>query len=341
MKHLRATLVLSVVLAMLLTACGKPASSPTPDAGATPPPQSTPIATPDFTPGTGATPDNAATPTPDAQATPEITPTPTATPTPAGPEQSPRPAKVTVAVGSTLNLRAGADTTAEILARLAAGTMVTVLESNTPAGWHKIKTDSGKVGYCAAQYITFIDPAATPTAPATGKTIKQVLQSYGTGDAGVMEGYPQSVTLTQMGAVHITPLTVPADGSIDGVCIRLFLADAAGNIKLELTAKALATALLSIYDVTYRVTDANGDGKSDILLIVQGDDRPGHTTSSCAVFFGSGSGFAATDDGYNTRMAGSFISKPITDPNGLTVGYTQMGFDDMISYIQAHAPTLN
>ncbi|HEX2985809.1 MAG TPA: SH3 domain-containing protein [Caproiciproducens sp.] len=72
---------------------------------------------------------------------------------------------------SVLNLRSGAGTGYSIVATLAKGDTVTVLD-NSNAAWAKVRTSAGKQGYCLKQYLTMTQTNTKPVA------------NSGTGDTG-------------------------------------------------------------------------------------------------------------------------------------------------------------
>lgn len=59
-----------------------------------------------------------------------------------------------------LNLRTGAGTNTSVVLTLSKNTTVTVLD-NTDAQWAKVKTQSGKQGYCSKQYLSFSGGSTT------------------------------------------------------------------------------------------------------------------------------------------------------------------------------------
>ncbi|MGD8806992.1 MAG: DUF389 domain-containing protein [Chloroflexota bacterium] len=129
-----------------------PTQTPTPTATNTPTPGPTATFTPSPTATDTATATPTETPTQAATATATATPAPTATPT-----LSPTPTPVTAVVQSPygLNLRAEPSGQSEILAFLANGTVVVVLdgiESNVEGDWQQVQAD-GQTGWVAAGFL--------------------------------------------------------------------------------------------------------------------------------------------------------------------------------------------
>jgi hypothetical protein len=122
-----------LLLSFALVSCGE-TPTPTPEPTATPEPAT-------------ETPAPTATPEP---ATPTPTPQPTATPEP--PTPTPAPEGVVNAEPS-LNLRAGASTSFDILASLPTGTRVTMLERNADATWVRVRSQEFGEGWVAAEYL--------------------------------------------------------------------------------------------------------------------------------------------------------------------------------------------
>ncbi len=90
--------------------------------------------------------------------------TPPANNTP--PSNNTPPASGTTTTGTTtdsLNVRTGAGTNYGIVATLAKGTTVTILD-NSNAQWAKVKTSDGKEGYCSKEFLT-ISQSGTNTNP--------------------------------------------------------------------------------------------------------------------------------------------------------------------------------
>ena len=97
--------------------------------------------------------------------------TPTTPSTPATPNTT-TPASTTTMTGTTtssLNVRSGAGTSFGVIATLANGASVTVLD-NSNTVWAKIKTADGKQGYCSKQYLKIVTSTGTTTTPATPTT---------------------------------------------------------------------------------------------------------------------------------------------------------------------------
>ena len=126
-------------------------------------------------------------------AAPTVAPTPaptaTAAPTPAPTQATPATATVTLGnTSSSLNVRAAASTSANILTRLKHGTVVTVLGQS--GGWTQIQSGS-VTGWVSSEYLKF-NAAVTPTAePATssyttlkygdtGEAVKDLQRKLGT-----------------------------------------------------------------------------------------------------------------------------------------------------------------
>ena len=147
-----------LLLGFALVSCGE-APTPTPQPTSTPePPTETPIPEP---------PTSTATPVP-----PTPTSEPTATPEPPTPTLV---AEGVVNAEPSLNLRAGASTSFDVLASMPTGTKVTMLERNADSTWVKVKSEEFGEGWVAAEYLdkTFqvdnLSVAAdqpTPLAPA-------------------------------------------------------------------------------------------------------------------------------------------------------------------------------
>lgn len=106
-----------------------------------------------------------------AGGTAAATPAPTAAPVQATPVPAAAgDAYVTSADG--LNLRAQANTTSNVVVVIPFGAHVTTLSAAAApdaAGiaWQNVRTDDGKTGFVAAQYLSTTKPAATPSTPVT------------------------------------------------------------------------------------------------------------------------------------------------------------------------------
>lgn len=83
-------------------------------------------------------------------------------PNPTSPNQP--PVTVTGKTTDALNLRTGPGTNYSIVLTLAKGATVTVTD-NSNATWAKVKTSSGKEGYCSKQYLTITQSGGTDTDP--------------------------------------------------------------------------------------------------------------------------------------------------------------------------------
>jgi len=148
-----------LLVCFALVSCGE-APTPTPEPTATlAPATDTPAPEPPTPTTTPAPP----TPTPEPTATPEP---PTPTPAPEG----------VVNAEPSLNLRAGASTSFDVLASLPTGTRVTMLERSADSTWVKVRSQEFGEGWVAAEYldktseVTSLPIAAeqpTPPAPAT------------------------------------------------------------------------------------------------------------------------------------------------------------------------------
>lgn len=73
-----------------------------------------------------------------------------------------------------LNMRSGAGTSYSVLQVLPKGTKLTVVDSTSNSGWVKVKTSSGKTGWCSRQYLSLSTASATPTLSVspTSKTVQ-------------------------------------------------------------------------------------------------------------------------------------------------------------------------
>lgn len=73
-----------------------------------------------------------------------------------------------------LNMRSGAGTNYSVLQVLPKGTKLTVVDSTSNSGWVKVKTSSGKTGWCSRQYLSLSTASATPTLSVspTSKTVQ-------------------------------------------------------------------------------------------------------------------------------------------------------------------------
>lgn len=147
-----------------------------------------------------------------AGGTAAATPVPTTAPAPATPASTPAPAKTSDAyVTSTdgLNLRAQANTTSNVVVIIPFGAHVTTLSAAAApdaAGiaWQNVRTDDGKTGFVAAQYLSATKPGATtPTPSATITSTATITTPIATATitAPIATTTPSTTTL---GNVYVT-----------------------------------------------------------------------------------------------------------------------------------------
>ncbi len=127
---------------------GQPGSTATPEASATPVPD-TPTPLPSATPTETPSPTPTISPTPTPSPSPTVTPTPTPSPTPTPLVYIP---DFTIpAVTKNLNIRSGPGTNYDIIGKLPADCYAMILEEKD--GWTKISTGSIKDGYISSDYL--------------------------------------------------------------------------------------------------------------------------------------------------------------------------------------------
>jgi uncharacterized protein YraI len=123
--------------------------------------------------GPAPTPDPTATPMPTSPPSPTDTPMPTDTPVPtpvSSPTPTPQPQPEAVVAVDLLNLRAGPDTTYDILTMMEEGTKLKVVGRTEANDWLKVVTADGREGWVFAEMVNVsgdLGAIAVAQAPAT------------------------------------------------------------------------------------------------------------------------------------------------------------------------------
>ncbi|WP_084797819.1 SH3 domain-containing protein [Neobacillus mesonae] len=194
---------------------------------------------------------------------------------------------VNVIYGSSLNMRAAASANADVITKLARGTLVTVLsEAN---GWSQV-TANGKTGYVSSQYLSDTAPFNPNT---TGPSIEKVYESYNLSLADMvkieMASNPQTDKKydTYIRSDALT-LTSPTNGIVNGPSWNVRGGAGAeywnvGQVKDKDTLQILATVKgkdgFDWYKVAYNKTWVNAS-PDDVSYYVNPKNFLGTTANS-------------------------------------------------------------
>lgn len=140
---------------------------------------------------------------------------------------APRAAAAATAVTTDyLNLREGAGTDTKVLLTLAKNVTVTVLDNTNPQ-WTKVRTSSGKTGYCFKQYLG-MSAASGGTSASGGPTAKttdnlNLRQSASLGGK-ILRVLPKGTSLSVLDNSNSAWVRVRTSDGADGWCSRQYLA---------------------------------------------------------------------------------------------------------------------
>ncbi len=124
-----------------------------------------------------------------------------------------------------LNLRTGAGLNSAVLLTLGKNVEVTVLD-NTDPQWTKVRTQSGKTGFCFKQYLSFSSAAPQVSSPASGtattKANLNLRQEPSLGGA-VLAVLPKSSSVSVLDNSNSAWARVQTSGGLQGWCSKLYL----------------------------------------------------------------------------------------------------------------------
>ncbi len=138
--------------------------------------------------------------------------------------------ELTAVATDTLNLREGAGTSYNVISTISKGETVTVLD-NQNSDWAKVKTSSGKEGWCSKEYLQFPETADEPKAAVvraasqTAKTTDYVNLREGAGTSyDVIFTIPKGSTVTVLDSTsNKNWVKVQTSSGTQGWCSREYL----------------------------------------------------------------------------------------------------------------------
>lgn len=164
----------------------------------------------------------------------------------------PAAATVTGKTTDSLNLRTGPGTNYSKVLTLAKGTTVTVTD-NSNATWAKVKTSSGKEGYCSKQYLTITQSGGTDTDPVphtiTGATVTADvlrLREQANTSSKVLANLPNKTSLTVLDVSNPAWYKVSTTGGLTGYVSSEFVKLRYSDEDSDTTALSISTSAQSV-----------------------------------------------------------------------------------------------
>lgn len=135
-------------------------------------------------------------------------------------------ASATATTTDYLNLRQGAGTNTKIILTLAKNATVTVLDSSD-SQWAKVRTSSGKEGYCSKQYLNYSGKSSSSSMPASSSTAKTTsslnMRSSPSLSSGIVAILPQGASLTVLDNSNSQWAKVQTSDGRQGWCFKQYL----------------------------------------------------------------------------------------------------------------------
>lgn len=135
-------------------------------------------------------------------------------------------ASATATTTDYLNLRQGAGTNTKIILTLAKNATVTVLDSSD-SQWTKVRTASGKEGYCSKQYLSFSGKSSsfsTPVSSSTAKTTTSLNMRTGPSlSSDIVAILPKAASLTVLDNSNSQWAKVQTSDGRQGWCFKQYL----------------------------------------------------------------------------------------------------------------------
>lgn len=131
-----------------------------------------------------------------------------------------------------LNLRQGAGTNTKVLLTLGRGVSVTILDGGD-AQWAKVRTQSGKQGYCSKQYLSFSDQSgksgfqtSSGTTASSGTAVTTAnlnMRSSASLSGSILQVVPKGTSMTLLDGSNAQWAKVRTQNGREGWCSRGFL----------------------------------------------------------------------------------------------------------------------